>query len=134
MRGQRRVGQISPAEWPRIRSRYLGGDSLADIARDYGCTVQFLRGLLKRNAARGAVAEETQAGTYESVFDGYRLDAELRHRVADTMVTFLSTFDHVLKGNTRKTMRDLHAATENLLRAAARVRLALELAARKDGH
>jgi hypothetical protein len=66
-------------------------------------------------------------------FAGYRIDDVLRRRVTGTMVTFLLSFDHVLKENTGETMQDLQDATDDLLRAGARVRLALELAARKHG-
>jgi hypothetical protein len=132
MKARTRGGKISPAEWPRIQLRYLAGDSLASIARDYGCTARFIHGMLKSKAERGAVAaSEARAAFYGDAFPGYRIDRILRRRVAETMVTFLLIFDCALNENTRQATRDLRHATENLLRAAARVRLALELAARK---
>jgi hypothetical protein len=134
MTGRTRGGKISPAEWPRIQSRYLAGDSLANIARDYGCTVRLIHEMLKEKAERGAVGAEARVALHGGAFPGYRIDEVLRRRVTETMVTFLFSFDHVLKGNTKETTRDLQNATENLLRAAARVRLALELAAPKHRH
>jgi hypothetical protein len=135
MRRRTRTGKIPPAERPRIHSRYLGGDSLANIARDYGCTVRLIEGLLKETAERrAAVGAEARVAHYGGPFAGYGIDKVLRRRVTDTMVTFLFSFDHVLKANTKESMQDFQNATENLLRAAARVRLALELAARKCRH
>jgi hypothetical protein len=135
MKGQTRGGKISPAEWPRIQLRYLAGDSLASIARDYGCTARFIHDMLKSKAERSAVAgSEAQVAFYGNAFPGYRIDQILRRRVAETMVTFLFSFDRALNENTRQAKRDLQNATENLLRATARVRLALELAARKQGY
>jgi hypothetical protein len=129
MRGRTRGGKISATEWPRIQSRYLAGDSLANIARDYHCTVRLIQGMLKEKTER--TGAEARVAFYGGPFAGYRIDDVLRRRVTETMVTFLFSFDHVLRENTRETMRDLQNATENLLRAGARVRLALELAARK---
>jgi len=141
MQGRRTVGPIPPAEWPRIQSRYLAGDSLAKIARDYGCTVRLIQTILKKKAeaAHSASGAEARVAFRGQAFDGngarggYQLDAGLRSRVTDTMVAFLSSFDHVLSGYTQKDLQNLRGATEHLLRAAARVRLALELASRKNG-
>jgi hypothetical protein len=130
MKGRTRGGKIPPAEWLRIQSRYLAGDSLPNIARDYGCTVRLIQGLLKEMAERSAV----RVASYGGAFPGYGIDEVLRRRVTETMVAFLFSFDHVLKGNTKETIRDLRNATENLLRATARVRLALELTAPKHRH
>jgi hypothetical protein len=131
MRGRMRGGKISAAEWPSIQSRYLAGDSLANIARDYRCTVRLIRGMLKEKTERGVARAEARVAFYGGPFAGYRIDDVLRRRVTETMVTFLFSFDHVLRENTREAMQDLQNATENLLRAGARVRLALELVARK---
>jgi hypothetical protein len=131
MRGRTRGGKISAAEWPRIQSRYLAGDSLANIARDYRCTVRLIQGMLKEKTERTG-AEARVAFYGGGPFAGYQIDDVLRRRVAETMVTFLFSFDYVLKENTGERMQDLRKATDNLLRAGARVRLALELAARKN--
>jgi hypothetical protein len=131
MKGRTRGGKISPAEWPRIRSRYLAGESLANIARDYGCTMRFVQGMLKGKTGRsGAVGAEAWVAFYGDAFPGYRIDEILRRRVAETMVMFLFSFDSALNENTRQATQDLQNPTENLLRVAARVRLALELSAR----
>lgn len=139
MRGRKGIGQISPAEWVRIQSRYLAGDPVANIARDYGCTERLIHAALKEKAERAESAAEGRLAAQRGVFSdaelraAYRLDAALRGRVAETMIAFLARFDHLLKGNTQENMRNLHNATEHLLRAAARVRLAIEMAARKHG-
>jgi hypothetical protein len=131
MRGRTRGGKISAGEWPRIQSRYLAGDSLANIARDYRCTVRRIQEMLKEKTERGVGEAEARVAFYGGPFAGYQIDDVLRRRITETMVTFLFSFDHLLKENTRETMQDLQNATDKMLRTGARVRLALELAARK---
>jgi hypothetical protein len=63
---------------------------------------------------------------------GYRLDAALRSRLADVIEMFLFSFDQLLAGRTAENIQNLQKTTDQLLRAAARVRLVLELAARRE--
>jgi hypothetical protein len=105
MRRRTRGGKISTAEWPRIQSRYLAGDPLVNIARDYRCTVRLLQGMLKEKTERGSAGAEARVAFYGGPVAGYRIDDVLRRRVTETMVTFLFSFDHVLKENTGRRCR-----------------------------
>ncbi len=44
----REKGKIPHTEWPTIRSRHAAGQSLASIARDYGCTGPAIRYIVNR--------------------------------------------------------------------------------------
>ena len=44
----REKGKIPRNEWPRIMSKYAGGESIAQIGRDYGCTAPAIRYIIKR--------------------------------------------------------------------------------------
>ena len=44
----REKGKIPHTEWPAIRSRHAAGQSLASIARDYGCTGPAIRYIVNR--------------------------------------------------------------------------------------
>ncbi len=46
----REKGKIPHTEWPTIRSRHAAGQSLASIARDYGCTGPAIRYIVNRPA------------------------------------------------------------------------------------
>jgi hypothetical protein len=44
----REKGKISRKEWPRILSKYAGGETIAQIGRDYACTAPAIRYIIKR--------------------------------------------------------------------------------------
>lgn len=48
MANLREKGKIPRKEWPRILSRYAGNETIAQIARDYGCTAPAIRYIIKR--------------------------------------------------------------------------------------
>lgn len=48
MAKRREKGKIPHNEWPAIRMRYAAGESLASIARDYGCTGPAIRYIVNR--------------------------------------------------------------------------------------
>lgn len=48
MAKRREKGKIPHTEWPEIRTRYAAGESLASIARNYGCTGPAIRYIVNR--------------------------------------------------------------------------------------
>ncbi len=62
MANRREKGKIPHQEWPAIRARYAAGETLAGIARDYGCTGPAIRYIVNRPAdAEGPVSAATPA-------------------------------------------------------------------------
>lgn len=53
-------GKIPHQEWPRIAERFRGGETLAEIARSYGCTAPAIRYIIGR-VARQAEAPAAAA-------------------------------------------------------------------------
>jgi hypothetical protein len=109
------------ADWPCIQARHLAGDSLADIARDYGCSVRLIETIIDKKPMR-----EVRGFTLEGP-RRYDLNQPLKRHTAEAISKFLSSFDDLLTKDTPKNNQKLRSATDVLLRAAARVRLALEL-------
>ena len=50
----REKGKIPHQDWPAIRTRYGAGETLASIARDYGCTGPAIRYIVNRPAGADA--------------------------------------------------------------------------------
>jgi len=155
MANRREKGKIPHQEWPAIRARYAGGESLASIARDYGCTGPAIRYIVNRPAAaadddrpppaappprrtttlsESRPAEEpvraepggADAPAREAPAAG--IDPELRWRVSSEIASFLAVFDSFLTENSPDSYDRLLDATDRLMRVAARTRIELERA------
>jgi hypothetical protein len=128
-------GKIPTREWPSIAARHQQGESLASIARAYGCTAPAISYILRRVAGaeqagergRRPAAPELQ-GRLRSVqaTTERRLDPQLRERVHSDISAFLVAFDTACDSLTGETGARLLEATDRLLRAAARTRIELE--------
>ena len=119
-------------EWPSIAARHQQGESLASIARAYGCTAPAISYILRRLATserqRGVPAPEPPVARLR-VLEGTgekRLDPQLRERVHSDISAFLVAFDAACDSLTGETSGHLLEATDRLLRAAARTRIELE--------
>jgi hypothetical protein len=51
MANPRTKGKIPHGEWPRILAKYAGGETIAQIGRDYGCTAPAIRYIIRRSAS-----------------------------------------------------------------------------------
>jgi hypothetical protein len=49
MASTREKGKIPHTEWPKILAKYNGGETIAQIGRDYGCTAPAIRYIIKRS-------------------------------------------------------------------------------------
>jgi transposase-like protein len=147
MSGVREKGKIAHSEWPKIVERYRAGDSIAEIARQYGCTAPAIRYIIKRSdglrdggaraserraapvpSRAGAAADEapgllaaTPRGAAREV-----LAAELRKRISGDIAGFLVALDQAVVDGSAVSTAELQEATDRLMRSTARIRLELE--------
>src|SRR5260221_10302713 len=49
MANPRTKGKIPHGEWPQILAKYAGGETIAQIGRDYGCTAPAIRYIIRRS-------------------------------------------------------------------------------------
>src|SRR5260370_25884196 len=49
MANPRAKGKIPHGEWPQILAKYAGGETIAQIGRDYGCTAPAIRYIIRRS-------------------------------------------------------------------------------------
>lgn len=105
----------------RILRRYAAGDTLAEIAGNYGCSVRLIRTILERQA-RHPRPIANGSGRISSMKP---LDTALRSRISEAMVRFLIVLDAALARATGKNLGELHESADQLMRAVARVRLEL---------
>lgn len=144
-------GKIRHEEWPKISERFQRGDTLAEIARSYGCTAPAIRYILGRvvdagtdqavfrdtravgllehdaerslsRAARPAPAPSTGHGDVAMSSGGN----EIWSRINTDIATFLAAMDALFGSESDKNYESLLRATDRLLWASARTRLELE--------
>lgn len=153
MANRREKGKIPHQEWPAIRARHAGGESLASIARDYGCTGPAIRYIVNRPAAadddrpppaaapRRATPPESRTAAppvraeppaadapAREAPTTVGIDPDLRRRVSSEIASFLAVFDSFLTESSPDSYDQLLDATDRLMRVAARTRIELERA------
>jgi hypothetical protein len=142
MSGKRKKGKIPRGEWPNISARYSKGETMAQLARDYGCTAPAIRYIVKRSGvpgddtggerplgatiSHGLGARPAAPSTSLRPIRDHVLGRELRQRVSGDVASFLVALDHVDLEGSPESMADLQEATDRLMRSAARTRLELE--------
>jgi hypothetical protein len=146
MVGKRDKGKIPHGEWPNILARYRKGETMAELARAYGCTAPAIRYILKRSGVpsgegggeRGAAVSHgsaarpeapstmTAAPSLRPILRGHILGPELRRRVSGDVASFLVALDYVDLEGSLESIANLQEATDRLMRSAARTRLELE--------
>ena len=135
-------GKIRHEEWPRIAARYQKGESLTDIARSYRCTAPAIRYIVKRLSSRSmkgrspdrdhvAVPNRFPSTVPQGARSSNRPVSELqRSDLWDTInshiAAYLTVMDSLATDESDSNYEALLAATDQLLRATARTRLALE--------
>jgi hypothetical protein len=137
--------KISRFEWTAIADRHHQGESFASIARAYNCTPPAIRYIVRRESQlRGGEAVEVPpstrsrpsaasrsgrtaaAGPSRQMLPTTGLNVGLRDSTTGEVANFLVAFDSALEGTTAHALEALRGATDRLLRAVARVRIALE--------
>jgi hypothetical protein len=119
-------GKIPAADWPSIAARHRRGESLASIARAYGCTPPAIAYIVKRSAADGSGAAPGAATGGPRIAGGNALDPAMRERIHSDVAAFLVAFEAACDELNRDTQQRLLEATDRLLRAGARTRIELE--------
>ncbi|MBP2291294.1 hypothetical protein [Azospirillum rugosum] len=148
----REKGKIPHGDWSAIRTRHAAGESLASIARDYGCTGPAIRYIINRPTDAPASAGDAQpdaapapAATPPAPAPAREtappsspptpapgIDPELRWRVSSEIASFLTVFDSFLTSDSPARYDELLAATDRLMRVAARTHIELERARAAD--
>src|SRR6266700_363118 len=147
MANPRAKGKIPHGEWPQILAKYAGGETIAQIGRDYGCTAPAIRYIIRRSgrlkgesgrkilqprparpltspsgsAARGSPPHHAGAdrpGTGASL-----LGTQLLTRVTGDVVSFLAALDHAVLESSLESLTVLQDAIDALMRSSARTRI-----------
>jgi hypothetical protein len=145
----REKGKISHSEWAEIMARHKRGETLASIARSYGCTAPAIRYIVTRqmtdrtsetgrdSAARQpedqparerSPSQNRHVPTSESAKSALpAIDRDLRERVNSDVARFLVAFDTAFDHDTAESRVALREATDRLLRICAKTRMAVEM-------
>jgi len=149
MPNPRTKGKIPHGEWPQILAKYAGGNTIAQIARDYGCTAPAIRYIIKRSGKlkgeSGRAGSRLQAssgimagGRNKTVSAAARprlaartgcrtkaglLRTELVTRVTGDVVSFFAALDHAVLESSVESLSVLQEAIDALMRSAARTRI-----------
>src|SRR5271154_2726964 len=122
MASRREKGKIAHAEWPAIAARYEDGETLASIARFYGCTAPAIRYIVNRwgrLSQTDAVPQPAFVVRVEPLEKpmGSAIDRDLRERVNSDIAAFLVAFDAAFLSDSGGNRQALLDATDRLLRA-----------------
>jgi hypothetical protein len=151
MRNTREKGKIARSEWRGILARHNSGETLVSIAKSFGCTGPAIRYIVDKEIGRDDVVVENTQVNLEATGQAVRepvaiaavprpvdfhaekaIDQQLRERVNSDIATFLVAFDSAFDRDSAVHRQTLLDATDRLLRAAARTRLALTEDADRD--
>ncbi|MBN9090500.1 MAG: hypothetical protein J0J01_26615 [Reyranella sp.] len=146
-------GKIPHSEWPKIALRFQKGETLAKLARSYGCTAPAIRYIVARISARDAKLkmgrDKSEMGTLLASPVGNRRTTriggkedppdvvrgglssvsptrDIWGRINSDMAMFLAAMDSLSSDDSVSNYEALLAATDRLLWATARTRLEIE--------
>ncbi len=130
MGAARKTDALPASAWPKVLQRHLRGERAGAIARDLGCSTAAITGVLRRFrptlgelAAGIAGASNRLAG----------VDETLAARLTGAMIGFLETLNAVRRQPTQAAIAELREASDQLMRANARVRLDIERSSQSRG-
>jgi hypothetical protein len=144
-------GKIPHGEWPQILAKYAGGETIAQIAREYGCTAPAIRYIIRRSgrlesgsgredsrprtSSRGASGHGSRAVPAEALSrlatpaghgtTASVLGTQLLTRVTGDVVSFFAALDHAVLESSLESLGVLQDAIDSLMRSAARTRIEL---------
>ena len=104
----------------KIMLRFLAGDALEDIGRDFGCTRHVVRSIIKQ------VGWELAVGGPGGIGRASAFDPVFRQRLTDAMAIFLSVLDATLARPTKDNLSNLRDKADLVMRHVARVRIELD--------
>jgi hypothetical protein len=138
---KRQKGKIARGEWEKITRRYEAGESLASIARDYGCTAPAIRYIVTRPTGEQSrpAAQEAAPGVSSApavlaripmraarTMPTALIDSELRSRVTNDVARLLVAFENATGSHSPEPLEELRGAVDRLLRSASRVLIEIE--------
>lgn len=121
MGDERKRRRLPARDWPAIVTRYLDGVPLAQIAREHKCSARTISAVLRRagflsaatiSAAPGPAGKPTRC-------------IALRSRIARALALLSGSLNAVSAQSTKENIAELRYATDQLMRAIARVRIEL---------
>jgi hypothetical protein len=140
-------GKIPHGEWPRILASYAGGETIAQIAREYDCTAPAIRYIIRRSGKlkgegsrprksnSGALVPRGRAVSAEALSrlvtpadpdaTASLLGTELLTRVTGDVVSFFAALDDAVLEGSRESLAILQNTIDALMRSAARTRIEL---------
>lgn len=138
---KRQKGKIARTEWEKIVRRHQSGESLASIARDYGCTAPAIRYIVNRPVLAGgtaAPAAEETPRTPDPARPPARLsapliDRDLRARITNDVAFFLVAVENAADPSHAPSIDELRHAVERLLRSASRMLVVVEQLQEQSG-
>ncbi len=151
MTNPRTKGKIPHGEWPQIVAKYAGGETIAQIGRDYGCTAPAIRYIIRRSEGltgepgreglRSRPSSSGLSGRRDKMFSAAALPhlaapvghgtgaslfgTQLLTRVTGDTVSFLAALDYAVLEGTLESLTVLQDAIDALMRSAARTRIEL---------
>jgi transposase-like protein len=135
-------GKIARTEWSNIANRHASGESLAAIARSYGCTAPAIRYIVRRMpagsqeapAARNTLADTSRPTSVSRGGGSVPNDSAVWSRINRDIAAFLTAVDTLIVQHSNENEEALLRATDSLLRASARTRIELErsMSSRKE--
>src|SRR6266851_9702300 len=150
MANPRAKGKIPHGEWPQILAKYAGGETIAQIGRDYGCTAPAIRYIIRRSGElKGESGRESlRPRTSSSGAPGRRnrtvsaalprratpagygtpaslLGTQLLARITGDVTSFFAALDHADLEDSLESLAVLQDAIDALMRSAARTRIEL---------
>src|SRR5438128_9618495 len=146
MANPRTKGKIPHGEWPQIVAKYAGGETIAQIGRDYGCTAPAIRYIIRRSErlkgtggdsgpssgrkilqsqlsrAPTSPSAPRRSPSHQASADGRRasgsaLGPQLLTRVTGDTVSFLAALDHAVLEGTLESLTVLQDAIDALMRS-----------------
>jgi hypothetical protein len=151
MANPRIKGKIPHGEWPQILAKYAGGETIAQIGRDYGCTAPAIRYIIRRSGELKAKSgrESLRQRTSSSDAPGPRnrtvsatavrhlatpaaysttaslLGTQLLRRITGDVTSFFAALDRADLESSLENLGVLQDAIDALMRSAARTRIEL---------
>jgi hypothetical protein len=119
--------RLPESAWAKVLQRHLHGETAEAIARDLGCSVGAVMQVVRRFLP-GAGEAIGDVGAVAGLAD---TDRVLASRLTGALIRFVETFEAARRRPDMAAADDLREASDQLMRAVARLRLEIERAAQE---
>jgi hypothetical protein len=121
MRIQRRTRRLPAGAWPKVLERYVLGERIEAIARDFGCSAAAIRGVVRRFLPPPVEAPAPPPDP----------ERALVLRLTGALVRFVETLHAARRRSDEACTAELREASDQLMRVIVRLRLEVEQAAQR---